>query len=590
MGQHGNPRLNPGLHAGVMDTMAKGRKREAATLALLLILLIAALLVIAVGHEQGASPPPVGDAPELSAASIAEPAVDPIPTPRKSQSQTDTRTGSLEGQQEVVPEQPRLEVVLTFTNQAGAPQAGLAFEFSLINETTLRDFFQRGVNTRIERLDNVGLTDPNGNFVISERLIVPKSVAILFRVIDSQCTVVRAPAFSAPLPRGFYAGRVGNCSNHISVIVSSADSRIIEVYYEDGQPIVGEVRVVFVKAGRELRGCQSFRTNGVPWIEVRSVPAGVALRVLFFSVRLGFQARPSFKFAEDGPQPLVCVLKRSAKPQAGIRVEVRGIDPAESCQVNIRDGRASYVGGEDRVGPGIYEWVGDDLYGEYAVQVRCRGTRAAFRAERIKLCAGEFVTIVAEPKPPVAYKATAVNEQGDPVWPSVLTSDLQFWPDYVLARNSRGAAASDEQNGRATGDSEGRSELSGVASSVRELVLWAEGYDPVIIPVSGLPGQTIDLGAIRLNRARGSISIVLLNCVDGVVYRCTLLRPWGGPVVGPRSVAGSTATFHSLPIRDYCVFVDAGNGFRGVSTAVALSNDSPSRTIEIDVSACQTQK
>lgn len=570
--------------------MTKSRKREAATLVLLLMLLAAALLVIAVDNEQGASPPPVGDVPELPVASIAEPAVVPTPTPRMSQPQTDTRTKSLEGQQEVVPEQPKLEVVLTFTNQAGAPQTGLAFEFSLINEITLRDFFQRGVNTQIERLDNVGLTDSNGTFVVSESLIVPKSVAILFRVIDSQFTVVRAPAFPAPLPKGFCAGRLSNGSNRISVIVSSADSRIIEVYYEDGQPFAGEVRVVFVKAGRELRGYQSFRPNGMPWIEVRSVPAGVALRVLCFSVRLGFEVRPSFKFAEDGPQPLVCVVKRSAKPQAGIRVEVRGIDSAEPCQVNIRDGRASYVGGEDRVGPGIYEWVGDDLYGEYAVLVRCRGTRVAFRAERIKLCAGEFVTIVAEPKPPVTYKVTAVNEQGDPLWPSVLTSDLQFWPDFVLARNSRGTAASDEHNGRATGDSQGRSELNGVASSVRELVLWAEGYDPVIIPVSGMPGQTIDLGAIRLNKARGSISVVLLNRVDGVVYRCTLLRPWGGPVVGPRSVAGSTSTFYSLPIKEYCVFIDAGNGLRGVSAVVALSNDSPSTTIEIDVSACQTQK
>lgn len=516
------------------------------------------------------------------------------PTPKKAETTKNPEKALADSPKtEGIPEDSGIEIVLRFVDEQGQPLPGLAFRYCLDNDDKLFELIGQSPSSEAsELLKTPGTADTEGIFRVPSELATAEPAAIRIQLNDPTRSIIKAPSFPARLPRGVVGYKLNAGKAEIRVLVANANRREFEVRYEDGTYFYGEVRTYYRKGKKRAGGDQTFRLDGRnASVVLEGVPEDVGVGLLCISAKLGFVARSDFTYPPDAPHFQICEVKRSETPQAGIRVKVEGVDSNQSYRVLIINGQGSACGGDDKTGAGIYEWLAPSPRERFIVQVRFQGKGAAvFQSDAIALKIGEFVTVIAEPKQPVTYKAIAVDSRGAPLWPALLTSNTLSYYDFSFAKRGRDEPSVDEQSGRALSDKQGRLTLSGVASSVSELLLDADGYNPTVIRVSGAPGQTVDLGTITLSEASGGITVKLVNRVDGFTYRCTLLQPFGSPVATATPTKGDSFSFAKLPLREYCVFVDAGNGLRGVSTVVVLSENSTSAVIELDVGKCESPK
>ncbi len=159
-------------------------------------------------------------------------------------------------------------------------------------------------------------------------------------------------------------------------------------------------------------------------------------------------------------------------------------------------------------------------------------------------------------------EAVISDMDGAPLPGGVLRIKDGKYTSWVNISSQRGALA--------LADSKGNARLDCLPAGNQTFVIESHGYNPQEITVNVQPGMVISLGAIKLTRAAGRISVRLLNVDRESQYKVLLFQP-GGAVIESISVEnGKEIAFSGLSGREYVVGVIRGTGGKVVSSQASL--------------------
>lgn len=213
------------------------------------------------------------------------------------------------------------------------------------------------------------------------------------------------------------------------------------------------------------------------------------------------------------------------------------------------------------------------LEGEYRAWVACE---SLCWQQIIRIKAGQTTEVAVTLTPECKVSVTIQDESGRPLIGAVVLPDTGDVPAFP-ARPRKGFTGVSNYSGLAT--------LDGLTADTAQVMVAAEGYEPVSLRVSLNPGTVSHAGEVRLVPAEGVLTVRILNAQPGVQYAAMYNHPSGRGGRSPSQFVGSTgeAVFDRLPLRQYLVAVTLAGGGKLVSRLVTLSPQEREAVVELDV-------
>ncbi len=134
----------------------------------------------------------------------------------------------------------------------------------------------------------------------------------------------------------------------------------------------------------------------------------------------------------------------------------------------------------------------------------------------------------------------------------------------------------------ALGGDDGAVVLRSAPAGAYEVMIEAEGYEPIRRLVEVRPGSELNLGQVSLVPAVGVIFVAVDGVKQGQRYRLYLFQP-GGSVLQTRDVEDAKLEFRGLPFRKYVVAVAVVPEGKPASTTVELTADTPTANVKLNV-------
>lgn len=376
------------------------------------------------------------------------------------------------------------------------------------------------------------------------------------------------------------------------IVVRPAISIKLQIHFADEQQYSGPLGLCSEPRGSFFR---NYSAPGVPEpyfgpkdsrpkpdptgvYEINGVPGDLGLVCVAVPNRAGFASLN----ATIAPPDLIpngvysLVIPRATAKQASAKLVFRGDFKAlQDAFVRVSSLKHEYDATQYALR--FRQETGLIYPGEY--QVVLFGTASAWHSEPITLLAGETRYVDLPIVQPASVTATIQNHTGHPLSGAVLCQHIGHWASFP---------AHPVDNWIAVADTHGHATLGGCPSGRVELRIEADGYEPEVIVATLLSGALTDIGAIRLQPARGEIRIKVanfeliskLNChVDLVVAGGR-----GEGRRGPYELTGSEFVFRGLPVgRTYSLVLmpRVGESWASINS-LRPSDGDPALTIVVD--------
>ncbi|MEZ5991917.1 MAG: carboxypeptidase-like regulatory domain-containing protein [Planctomycetota bacterium] len=213
--------------------------------------------------------------------------------------------------------------------------------------------------------------------------------------------------------------------------------------------------------------------------------------------------------------------------------------------------------------------------GTYQVAV-VKGTLVWQGVAKVEI--GQETLVKVDFRPGCDAHVTIFNESGEPLEGAVLRTNLDVYVDYP---------ASTKHGFRAVSDNSGQATLNGLWYGVESLVVEADGYEPVVVPVALNSGSTADIGPVHLVPSAGRVEVRVVNRKPGRTYVVMARHPTGKGGISTKTVVpeDGLVVYARLPMRPYLVAVTYEEGGPVASERVVLDSDHAEVAIEIDVGA-----
>ena len=247
-----------------------------------------------------------------------------------------------------------------------------------------------------------------------------------------------------------------------------------------------------------------------------------------------------------------------------VDLHAEGLGPTHTLQISLNDVGENLRWTDARMRPGTY-----------LVTVL---TPTGVWSKRVEVRPGEECVETVELQRGALAEVTILDDTGQPLPGGVIHTRRGKHVDYP------GVAVAGRQGISGT---TGVATLGGLHASVESLVVEAQGFEPQEVPVALVPGESVNLGMVRLVPAEGKVTIRLTNARDNAQYVVGLMHPYarGGRQSTLRPLTGGgELVFERQPLRDYVAFTYYAAGGRVVSQQVKLTRDQKEVVIELDVS------
>lgn len=436
-----------------------------------------------------------------------------------------------------------------------------------------------------------GRSDPNGRFEVpSDVLSKVRGSVAGFQITLTQVGWQLASQGQYPgarRPNEFADGTAKGKTEYV-VPVYHSNAVFISLRFEDGLSFEGETTVTLEMGVRK----SVFRRHSVKAgdsLQVDVPKEFVRVEVMALANRRGFalSAQKLYSMAELQPwQELVIPRDRT---QNSILVHLDHWPIGERVSITFRS--------RDDQAYGVSPSVGGETWETFRVPrndwlfVEVQGPSGIWRSELIRVGENEKIDVYPEPTRLVTYLVRFVDEKGVAVLPAQLSTHQDSYPDWWLINKQPPATDEVGQGERnfAPAGASGKAVLTGIMPGERALVAEAFGFEPVVYQVNGKPGDTVDLGTVKLAPAKGRVEIRLVGARTGVGYYVWLRGPESRGIIDvARDVTTGLVVFERVAVRGYSVHVAPGNGARGKNIVISFPPGASVTTVDVDVSDLET--
>jgi hypothetical protein len=271
------------------------------------------------------------------------------------------------------------------------------------------------------------------------------------------------------------------------------------------------------------------------------------------------------------------IVRPPEQKQGKIRLEIVNgfLTPGQGVMLEQQPGyRASQT---SSVRAQQASWESQSLLTELSYRISVLGEQS-WRSDWFEISAGEVTVVQATLQASATITAVLVDSAGNPINDAALRiSDGGYLPYRAGGKPDIGV-----QNGALSGK-DGRVTLGGIPAGklTVEAEMWQK--EPAVRELDLLPGQTLDMGTLVLDDARGEVFIELVGCADGAEYAVIVDQPSGPTLFPLEAVNGKKHKLSALPLRRYLVGVTFAKGGTIVWVDVDLTGQ-PSQTIYLDAS------
>ena len=567
--------------------MSMRASKKAAGILLLLILLVAAGYLLGFGSVFVSRSRIDDSTTNQACGALITPANSPCsqqrtPTKQALAAETPTTTRQSPAEAELIP--------LRFSfveGSVGAP--AVEFRYQLTSAEDLKkDVASESVpDATRQPVFLTGRADSAGGFEVpSDVLSKVRGPVAGFRITLTQVGWQLASQGQYPgarRPNEFADGIVKGKTEYV-VPVYLSNSVFISLRFEDGQSFEGETTVTLDMGVRK----SVFRRHSVKAgdsLQVDVPKEFVRVEVTALANRRGFalSAQKLYSMAELQPwQELVIPQDRT---QNSILVHLDHWPIGERVSITFRS--------RDDQAYGVSPSVGGETWETFRVPrndwlfVEVQGPSGIWRSELIRVRENEKIDVYPEPTRLVTYVVEFVDEKGVAILPAQLSTQLDSYPDWWLINKQPPATDNVGQAERnfAPAGTSGKAVLTGIMPGKRALVAEAFGFEPVVYEVDGKPGETVDLGIVKLASAKGRVEIRLVGARTGVGYYVWLRGPESRGLVDlARDVTTGLVVFEKVAVRAYSVHVAPGNGARGKNIVISFPPGASVTTVDVDVS------
>lgn len=384
-------------------------------------------------------------------------------------------------------------------------------------------------------------------------------------------------------PNEFAEGIVKGKTEY-NVPVYQSNSVFISVRFEDGQSFEGEATVTLDMGVRK----SIFRRHSVKSgdsLQVDVPKEFVRVEVMALANRRGFALSAQKLYSMQELQPWQELVIPRDRTQNSILVHLDHWPIGEIVSITFRARDDQAYGGSSSVGGETWETFrvprNDWLF------VEVQGPSGVWRSELIRVGENEKIDVYPEPTRLVTYVVKFVDVNGVAVLPAQLSTQQDSYPDWWWIKRQPPTTDEVGQAERyfALAGTSGKAVLTGIMPGKRTLVAEAFGFEPVVYDVDGKPGQTVDLGTVKLAPAKGRVEIRLVGARRGVGYYVWLRGPESRGIVDlARDVTTDLVVFEKVAVRAYSVHVAAGNGARGKNIAISFPPGVSVMIVDVDVS------
>ncbi len=479
---------------------------------------------------------------------------------------------------------------LLFCDPTGAPVPSVTFLY------LVEDFAALNARLRQPQPDGAalpyyaeGASDDAGVFCPP---MSPHSAFLRLRLTSSQWMPLHRTSHSPGLAEDEEGVFLSSGKRREVVTLCPAKSVKLVVRYADLASFEGEVSVAYRHIGESPRGFERPRTFALESqsdIHVERVPRKGELEVVASNRRAGFRGMHRVAVATEDIQGVFEIVVPATAEEAGVRIKLGEVPNQVAIQIVVMVQIGTPVGGGQSEGGSEFVQMG--LRTSEKLRILVTTETMAWESELFQLQPGEVREFTPKLERYCTCKARIVDENGSPLWPSMLNGYPDRYASWFFARTSRRWDGRENKKWRQCWvDQRGDATITNMPAGKRSIVAEAEGYESRQLDVELKPGEIHDLGEIRLKRAAGVIIIKLTNYDATKPYYASLGQPKSGLVSVPVAFAGGTCRLENVPYRWLYVIVQGkkrgGGGSRGVD--FTLTPDKPEITIELDVAELQT--
>lgn len=379
--------------------------------------------------------------------------------------------------------------------------------------------------------------------------------------------------------------------HELTIRAREALSFRLMVLLEDGVAFKGGITVSSHDQAGELLYRRMFHSNGQDAVSVQSLPKGANLEVFAHATVLGYPAQSVTVEASTivRDQTVIVTLRKDPGDQNGaVEIDFNGYPPkGQRIAITAKGQNLEVDGGSHGSRTGAIWRSGPIAPGEYVLRII---GDTLWESEPFIVEAQRVTRLTPDPYQPATVTATIVNEQGHPTSVpgakrgAVLSRfDQSCLPDWI--------SASDQPGMLALADAQGHATLTGVRPGLRRFVVDAPHHEPCYFELVLMPGETHDLGLVKLRPAAGKIIVRLTGMREGMTYIVHVGQPRGAAIRMELSVTTREVVFERLPLRTYLVAVAPGeSGGLPVSAQAALTELESEAVVEFDVSGLEPAK
>lgn len=395
---------------------------------------------------------------------------------------------------------------------------------------------------------------------------------------------------------------VTQSTKHVSVEVERSMRILLDVRYSDGQPFVGHVHLTFwtqiqktanQAPKRDLGNLELDLDGSAQYIDIPEDTE--ALTVNTVGYRFGWVNPYGIDVSVDvQARSLSVLVPEGGEPRGGVCVNLSGINAADGWELRM-SGEANW----SPVEPPKWgrEYRNYTLIPGFQYIVRISGPLGVWESDTFSVGAGEVFEFDPQITAPVSVRLRVVNQKGEPVFPSYVTTRFHGMPDWRLVRSTGGRLLANQRDGAvrrkdhskngedAPGDTEGVVTLSGIPQEVNTLYVEAEGYERTVVRLSAMPGVHVDLGDVVVAPAKGQITVKFTNMTAGEKFLVDVSKPRRGAGESQTTDGTDTHVFSGLSVNRGTYVVRAFRpGLAGYQVLVTLTDEQPAAEIEIDAS------
>ena len=426
------------------------------------------------------------------------------------------------------------------------------------------------------------VTDENGCIHVEVPLFGMQEAAILAAARDWKDWNLSAQDtgnIAAMVQDGACAVRVEKRPQLVTLVATPFKRFDIPIQFADGRPFAGRVRIMLFPGdlGTSTAVNMELKLQDESMLSFYGIEGVKRGSIHCTSARLGFRPFHAIGGVDDAilsSLSAIVIPEVPAESQAGLVIDLTGLHEADGWAFFLRIGTT-------RTHEGILEW------GKEFKSLQLDPRRGAYTA-RLEGNFGQVwdsgpitpvLSKVIQLRPKIEeccrVQCTVLTPDGMPLFPSFAAISENLIPLWELSRRAVDGIRRNSE-GLAYGNNKGVIVLENVPPSVKQIHVEAEGHERVAMPVALTPGQSLDLGQIRLGRAWGVITVELVGFSSSNDL-VAVLRGVQGHIIAQQQFEGRNAVkFSDLPFREYRLLI----GSRRAPTTTTV--DAVEKPIRLD--------